>query len=156
LTLLRRRIQDGAHALAFSFDRAERLTQVAQADGSGDPSTPVLKTLAYATTSSGSNLRNGKLEVATSNNPDLTSASVVETYAYDGAGNIKQVGTASPYHTFLYDKVSRLTSGSLPGPEAAALWKAGTQPSTPGFPQLPGHGDWRTNQFSYSKPLEFF
>ncbi|MFH1176228.1 MAG: hypothetical protein V1750_02390 [Acidobacteriota bacterium] len=40
-----RRIQDGAHDLAFTFDGAKRLTQVAQADASGNPSTPVLKTL---------------------------------------------------------------------------------------------------------------
>ena len=81
-----RRKQDGLHDLAYTFDRAERLTQVAQADGSGNPSTPVLTTLAYAITNSGSNKRNGKLETATSANPDLTSASVVETYAYAGAG----------------------------------------------------------------------
>ena len=31
------------------------------------------------------------------------------TYAYDGAGNVKAVGT----HTFVYDKVSRLTSANL-------------------------------------------
>ncbi len=78
------RIQDGPSDLTFAFDRAERLTQVAQADASGNPGTPVLTTLAYATTNNGSDKRNGKLLTATSANPDLASASVVETYTYGG------------------------------------------------------------------------
>jgi len=81
-----RRVQDGAHDVAFTFDRAERLTQVSQANAQGNPGTPVLTTLAYATTNSGSNMRNGRLETATSANPDLSAASVVETYTYAGKG----------------------------------------------------------------------
>jgi RHS repeat-associated protein len=34
-------------------------------------------------------------------------------YAYDGAGNIKKIGTVTPYETYVYDKVSRLTSGTI-------------------------------------------
>jgi RHS repeat-associated protein len=80
------RRQDAAHDLAYSYDRAERLTQIAQADGSGNPATPVLTTLAYATTNNGTDMRNGKLLTATSANSDLTSGSVVETYAYASTG----------------------------------------------------------------------
>lgn len=83
-----RRIQDGAHDLAFTYDPAERLTQVAQANASGDPGTPVVKALTYATDNGASkgNWKNGKLETATSNNPDLATASVAETYIYGGLG----------------------------------------------------------------------
>ena len=35
------------------------------------------------------------------------------TYAYDGAGNVKKIGTVSPYKSFIYDTVSRLTSGTI-------------------------------------------
>ena len=81
-----RRVQDGGHDLAYSFDAAERLTQVAQADASGNPSTPVLKAISYATANGASNWKNGKLETATSHNPEFSTASVVETYAYGGVG----------------------------------------------------------------------
>ncbi|MHB8799137.1 MAG: RHS repeat-associated core domain-containing protein [Thermoanaerobaculia bacterium] len=84
-----RRVQDGQHDLAFTYDAAERLTQVAQADASGNPTTPVLKAFSYATANGASNWKNGKLETATAYNPDLTGASVVETYTYGGvAGRV--------------------------------------------------------------------
>ncbi len=80
-----RRKQDGVHDLAFTYDRAERLTQVAQADAAGNPGTPVLTTLVYATANTTNNYKNGKLEIATAANPELTAA-VVETYTYGGLG----------------------------------------------------------------------
>ncbi len=84
-----RRVQDGQHDLAFTYDAAERLTQVAQADASGNPGTPVVTAFSYATANGASNWKNGKLETATAYNPDLTGASVVETYTYGGtAGRV--------------------------------------------------------------------
>jgi len=84
-----RRVQDGQHDLAFTYDAAERLTQVAQADASGTPGTPVVTAFSYATANGASNWKNGKLETATAYNPDLTGASVVETYTYGGtAGRV--------------------------------------------------------------------
>jgi RHS repeat-associated protein len=82
-------VQDGPHDLAFTYDAAERLTQVAQADASGNPGTPVVTAFSYSTANGASNWKNGKLETATAYNPDLTGASVVETYTYGGvAGRV--------------------------------------------------------------------
>ena len=39
-------------------------------------------------------------------NPTSVSRRTSGTYSYDGAGNVKAIGT----HTFTYDKVSRLTA----------------------------------------------
>jgi len=84
-----RRVQDGQHDLAFTYDAAERLTQVAQADASGNPDTPVVTAFSYSTANGASNWKKGKLETTTAYNPDLTGASVVETYTYGGvAGRV--------------------------------------------------------------------
>ena len=81
-----RRIQDGEHDVAYTYDAAERLTQVAQAILKGVPGTPVLRAFTYATANGTGNWKNGKPESATSYNPDLTGASVVETYTWGGFG----------------------------------------------------------------------
>jgi RHS repeat-associated protein len=118
------RIQDGAHNLAFTFDPAERLTQVAQADASGNPSTPVLKLLSYASANGSSNWKNGKLETATSYNPELTSGSVGETYAYGGVGGRissrqTQVEGRTINQAFTWNHLGQLAS--LGYPDDAAL-----------------------------------
>ena len=114
-----RRVQDGAHDLAFTFDAAERLTHVAQADASGNPGSPLLKALTYATANAGTNLRNGKLETATSYNPDLTTASVVETYTYGGlGGRVSSRQTAvegrTINQTFTWNDLGRISSLGYP------------------------------------------
>ena len=81
-----RRIQDGAHDVAFTYDAAERLVQVAQADAQGGPGTPVLETFGFGTANAPGNVKLGKLETAFSGNPDVAGASVSETYTYGGPG----------------------------------------------------------------------
>ena len=50
--------------------------------------------------------RPGSISVTT---PTSVSRWTSGTYTYDGAGNVKAIGT----HTFTYDKVSRLTAANL-------------------------------------------
>jgi YD repeat-containing protein len=119
-----RRKQDGAHDLAFTYDRAERLTQVAQADASGNPGTPVLTTLVYATANTTNNYKNGKLETATAANPELT-ASVVETYTYGGLGgrvSARQtlVETRIINQAFTWNDLGQLASLGYPNDTALA------------------------------------
>jgi len=79
------RLQDGQHDLAFTYDAAARLTQVAQADGSGYPSTPVIKELTYATANAANDWKKGKLVTAVMHNMvDTTDYPVSESYVYGG------------------------------------------------------------------------
>ena len=73
---------DGPHNLTFTYDRAERLTQVT---GNGGQ---VLKTFSYGTSNAAGIRTNGRLETATRYNsvgpPFNATVAVTETYAYGG------------------------------------------------------------------------
>src|SRR4051794_10840067 len=100
------------------------------------------------------------------------------TYAYDGAGNVKAIGS----HTFTYDKVSRLTAANLYLEPMASITlrtqtfgydafgnllafggsSARNTPTTPGTNHLTGatydgSGNviaWNGNAYTYDRPAE--
>jgi RHS repeat-associated protein len=81
------RMNDGAHDLTPSYDRAERLLQIKETSGQQR----VLKLFEYATANSGSDYRKGRLWKATRHNylePRLPgqTISVTETYVYGSQG----------------------------------------------------------------------
>ena len=82
-------VHDGVHALAFEFDRAERLVKISQAGANKLPTAVNLKEYSYATTNGAGDLANGKLKWAWTKNTALVgstdpamTAEVKETYTY--------------------------------------------------------------------------
>lgn len=132
---------DGAHALAFDFDRAERLLRVSEADVNKLPTAVKLKEYTYATANAGTDLANGKLRtawakhLAPSGSPDpALSAEVQETYTYAGVGGAVSAKTtavtvtgstvANPVQTFsqafTWTDLGLLASQSYPACTGAA------------------------------------
>ncbi len=90
-----RRKVDGANALSFSYDRAERLFQVKETTGAER----LLKEFVYATGNGGGDFRNGKLVQAKRHNHHERwglDVVVTETYTYGGLdGRVSRRDTAS-------------------------------------------------------------
>ncbi len=85
--------------MTFSYDRAERLTQVRETGGLAR----VLKAFTYGTSSPVGNLKNAKLETATRYNfvaaPFNATVQVTETYTYGGtAGRASQRATQMTFN----------------------------------------------------------
>lgn len=132
---------DGAHALAFDFDRAERLIKVSEAAADKLPTTVTLKEYTYATANAGTDLANGKLRtawakhVAPSGSTDPAMNAVIqETYTYAGVGEavsaktttvtVTGSGVANPVQTFsqafTWTDLGLLASQSYPACAGAA------------------------------------
>jgi RHS repeat-associated protein len=81
--------ENGAHKLLFTYDSAERLTKVEQADTNWVPLANPLRQFTFATANDGANRKAGKLESATASNPAVAlggATTVTETYTYAGIG----------------------------------------------------------------------
>jgi RHS repeat-associated protein len=119
------RAVDGASDLTFSFDRAERLTQVRETGGAQRP----LERYAYGTASPGGDWKNGKLEVAerfhyvTLGTAPFT-VELEETYTYAGRDGrpskrdtrlwTNGVNTDRFTQTFAYEPLGRVSSLGYP------------------------------------------
>ena len=81
--------------LKYTYDHAERLTQIQSRNPLNPGSFRPLKTFSYATANDGINKKQGKLEIATRHNyhPNLGDIIVTETYGYnDDAGRLTETG----------------------------------------------------------------
>jgi len=97
---------DGPNNLTFTFDRAERLTQVT------DDADQVLKTFAYGTSNAAGVRTNGRLQTATRYNtvgsPFNATVAIIETYAYGARqGRASSRTTQMTYNNVLMESFTQ-------------------------------------------------
>ena len=154
---------DGPSDLTFTFDRAERLTQVKETSGI------VLKTFQYAAANNGNDLRQGKLWKAIRYNllPGIYSApnvDIEEVYIYAGKDgrvsqrDTKRYGNVWFSQTFTWDELgnpastgypscTRTGCGSIAGRTATYGYTQGFLTSVPGYASsLTYHGNRTLSQ----------
>ena len=132
---------DGSSDLTFTYDRAERLTQVEETGTGGR----VLKAFEYATANNGADLRQGKLWKATRHNylPAFggLDVEIEEVYAYAGkdgrasSRNTNRDGSLWFSQTFAWDELGNPASVGYPACHRTGCGSIGGRTVTYGYTQ---------------------
>jgi RHS repeat-associated protein len=135
------RVVDGPNDLTYSYDRAERLSQVRETGGYQR----VLKSFTFATANGTGDWANGKLKQAVGNNwydPNSSTTNFLaqETFTYGGVG-----GRVSQRSTF-----TGIVGGNMGTFTVGFAWSDLGLPASVTYPQLSGVGPARTVSYDYT------